>query len=502
MSQDTPPFDVSTARAVLGIRRPVPITLPEMVRSLKVTFVPGTRVTPRLQTFGDRLRRAFREAGVREIPFSTALTTGERLMDGVVPISVGDSQFDALALGHVPVNNLSGSPTVGIFDRRCPVSEESSLQAKLDAIIVVMATNLVSLCIFVTDSSWVMCTMNGGIATFINGESLTDDVLRGLVPKLATRVTPPRASEMSVRYGGFDPSSPTLKRYVEDFRTSAAVWAQGDLMNAYATLDGFTFKSPLHRLLVNAFLDHRNGMSFGFLAWQLPVVCKPAVALAEAPQRIADVAWESSCRHEINGTVYVVVSLSGEKFVVEVPEVSVLCTRSGCEKTRIIPEKDLVRLTLSEAAVRMETPEGMTQPEDCKPSYDTYTFLASALGNCFVASILATLEQGSMFRDAVSNEGLTLAHWHDYMTEEEIPQGYIRHGEENPGVSCGTPQAAVYALFGKLNALSRPLRQGIDYRGDVQIEPHHGTNMVGIMSLHETALWVQQAMARRSAIHR
>ena len=89
MSQGTPPFDVNTARAVLGIRRPVPITLPEMVRSLKVTFVPGTRVTPRLQTFGDRLRKAFREAGVREIPFSTALTTGERLMDGVVPISVG-----------------------------------------------------------------------------------------------------------------------------------------------------------------------------------------------------------------------------------------------------------------------------------------------------------------------------------------------------------------------------------------------------------------------------
>jgi hypothetical protein len=150
----------------------------------------------------------------------------------------------------------------------------------------------------------------------------------------------------------------------------------------------------------------------------------------------------------------------------------------------------------------METPTGMTQPEDCKPSYDTYTILASALGNCFVSSILATLEQGSMFQDAVRNEGLALAHWHDFMNEEEIPQGYIRHGEENPGVSCGTPQAAVYALFGKLKALSRPLRQGVDYRGDVQIEPHHGTNMVGIMSLHETALWVQQAMTRRSASHR
>ena len=502
MSQDAPPFDVSTARAVLGIRRPVPITLPEMVRSLKVTFVPGTRVTPRLQTFGDRLRKAFREAGVREIPFSTALTTGERLMEGVVPIFVGDSQFDALALGQIPVNNLHSSPTVGIFDRRCPVSEESSLQAKLDAIIAVMAANLVSLCIFVTDSSWVMCTMNGGIATFSNSESLTDDVSRGLVPKLATRVSPPRASEMIVRYGGFDPSSPKFKRYVDDFGASAAVWAQGDLMNAHATLDGFNFKSPLHRLLLTAFLDHRNGMSFGFLAWQLPVVCKPAIALAEAPQRIADVAWESNSLHEIEGVVYVVVSMSGEQFVVEVPEVTVLCTRSGCEKTRIIPEKDLVLLTLSKAAVRMETPEGLTQPEDCKPSYDTHTILASALGNCFAASILATLGQGLRFRDALSNEGLSLAHWHDSMTEEEIPQGYLRHGEENPGVSCGTPQAAVYALFGKLGALSRPLRQGVDYRGDVQIEPHHGTNMVGIMSLLETALWVQQTMVRRSAPHR
>jgi hypothetical protein len=499
MSGDGPPLDVAAARAVLGIRRPVPVTLPEMVRSLRVTFVPGTRVTPRLRTFGDRLRKAFGEAGVREIAFSAALTTGERLLDGVTPIALGESQFDVLSLGHVPVNKLTGTPSLGIFDRRCPVSEESSLQAKLDAIIAAMATNLVSICLFVTDSSWVMCTMNGGIATFTNGESLTADVCRGLVPKLATRVAPPRVADMSVRFGAFDPTSCRFERPVDDIQASTAVWGRGDLMNAHAALDGYAFKSALHRHLVSAFLDGRNGMSFGFLAWQSPVSCKPAVALAEARRRIADVTWESGSVHGIDGTTYVVLSLSGERFVVEVPEVSVLCTRSGCEKTRIDPGRDLVRLTLSGGAVIMETPVGMTSPDECRPSHDTYTILAIALGNCFVASLLATVRRGGMFPDALRNEGLAIAHWHDYLTEEDLPQGYVLHGEENPGVSCGTHQAGVYALFGKVDALGLALARGGDYRGDVQIEPHHGSNMSGILTLHETACCVERAMTRRSA---
>lgn len=499
MSRDGPPLDVGAARAVLGIRRPVPVTIPEMVRNLKVTFVPGTRLTPRLRIFGDRLRKAFGELGVREVPFSAALTTGERLVDGVTPIALGESQFDALSLGHVPVSNLSGSPSLGILDRRCPVSEGSSLQEKLDAIVAVMATNLVSICLFVTDSTWVMCTMNGGIASFANGESLTADVRQGLVPKLATRSAAPRVSEMSVRPGGFDPTSRRFERDVEDFQAGTAVWGRGELMNAHASLDGFTFKSPLHRHLVSAYLDGRSGMSFGFLARQSSVACTPAVPLVEARRRIADVPWESGSVHRVDGAMHVVLSLAGERFVAEVPEVSVLCTRSGCEKTRIDPRKDLVRLTLSGGAVSMETPVGMTGPGECRPSHDTSTILAIAVGNCLVASLLAAVGKGRTFRDALEAGGLTIAHWHDYVTEEDLPEGYVLHGEDNPGVSCGTHQAGVFALLGKLDAVDRALARGVDHRGDVQVEPHHGTNMGGTLSLEETACCVERAMVRRSA---
>lgn len=502
MNDPMAPLDVDAARAVLGLRRPVPTTLAEMVRCLRVTFVPGTRLTPRLQAFGERLRKAFGELGVREIPFSEALTAGERLVDNVVPIAVGETQFDVLSLGHVPRSSLSNGPSVGIFDDRCPISEESSLQAKLDAIVSVMATHLVSLCVFVTDSTWVMCTMNGGVASFANGESLTDDVLRALVPKLAARIAVPRTSEMECRSGGFALSSPALRGHVEDLQAGAGVWAQGGLMNAHATLDGFTFKSPLHRLLVDAFVDHRNGMSFGFLARQLPVAFKPAVVVADAPRRGTDAAREGGALREIDGRPHLAVALAGGSFLVEVPEVSVLCTRSGCEKTRIVPESDLVRLTLSNAAVVMDTPEERTQPEDWKPSYDTYTILAGALGNCIVASLLATMGKGAMFQDAVRHEGLAFSHWHDLLAADELPPGYVWHGAENPGVSCGTHQAAIYALSGKIEALGRALERGVDYRGDVQIEPHHGTNMVGTLSLRETASWVHLQMTRRSACRR
>jgi hypothetical protein len=64
-----------------------------------------------------------------------------------------------------------------------------------------------------------------------------------------------------------------------------------------------------------------------------------------------------------------------------------------------------------------------------------------------------------------------------------VPKGYVVHGKENPPVSCSTPQSAAYSLLGKLDALELSLETGIDYLGDIHIEPGHGTNIVGTRSL-------------------
>ena len=90
------------------------------------------------------------------------------------------------------------------------------------------------------------------------------------------------------------------------------------------------------------------------------------------------------------------------------------------------------------------------------------------------------------------------------------------HGETNPPVSCSTPQSAAFALVGKLAALGHAMETGPaqngamtngttqngtngatypPYLGDVHVEPHHGTNLSGVMSLAEAARWAERQQA-------
>ncbi len=487
MSSDEVPVDAASVRALLGFRRPVPLTLAEMSRSLRVLFVPGTRLSPRLQDFGEKLRVAFRDLGVREVLFQDALTSSGHLVEGVVPLFLGEPQMDAAMLEQLPLQNLYSTQMVGVFDRKSPVDEQSGLQDRLDSIVEVMTGHLVTLCLFVTDEHWCMCTMNGAVANYINGDSITADVERGLIPKLAARVMPPRVSDITCRYEGLDPLNSEYNGIVSDFRDSLRIWAETGLIAAHTSLSRLQFRSPLHRMLVTSYLDDRSGMSYGFLSWQLPSVCEPAMLLDDFGQ-----AWGNGAIAERHGRRWVRVRAGGKEYAVPVPDVSVLCTRSGCRKDQMDPARDLVRLTLSNGKVLMDTPHGITQAEDCRPSYDTFTILGIAVGNCLAASILMLLQPESRFADTLSSDGLSLSHWHGVLSKVNLPSGYIRHGAENPGVCCSTPQSAIYALTGKLTALDMALKSGVDFLGDVHLEPHHGTNLCGVLSLTESSRVVQR----------
>ncbi|HHE32875.1 MAG TPA: hypothetical protein ENL07_09720, partial [Chlorobaculum parvum] len=122
-----------------------------------------------------------------------------------------------------------------------------------------------------------------------------------------------------------------------------------------------------------------------------------------------------------------------------------------------------------------------------RPSFDTLTIIAHAVGNTMIASILRTLRPDSRFPKLLERFGSGMTHWHHYPDDDMIPKGYIKHGKENPPVSCSTPQSAAYSLLGKLEALERALEAGTDYRGDVHIEPGHGTNVVGAATLSDMA---------------
>ncbi len=95
------------------------------------------------------------------------------------------------------------------------------------------------------------------------------------------------------------------------------------------------------------------------------------------------------------------------------------------------------------------------------------------------------------FRDSfLKRDGLSILHWHGYPVPGNAPYGYRTHGKENPPVSCSTPQSAVFSAVGKIIALERAICSGSVYLGDLHIEPHHGANLVGALSLAEAAQWV------------
>jgi len=75
------------------------------------------------------------------------------------------------------------------------------------------------------------------------------------------------------------------------------------------------------------------------------------------------------------------------------------------------------------------------------------------------------------------------------------------YGAENPPVSCSTHQAALFALTGKLDGLRKALSAGMEVRGDLHIEPHHGVNMTG-ESLTELARWALRTLRAESSRHR
>jgi hypothetical protein len=223
-------------------------------------------------------------------------------------------------------------------------------------------------------------------------------------------------------------------------------------------------------------------MSYGFFARQLPVTVEPALILDES---------ESTDNHGKHEVGMIRIRVQGVTMLVPVPQVRVMTTRSGCRKNQLEAKSDLVEIGLIQRNGRgrayLKTPMGCSPDIVAKPSFDTLTILAHALGNALTASILMTLRPEARFPRHLAKFGASMTHWHDYPAVELLPEGYHLHGENNPPVACSTPQSAAYSLLGKIAALEIALEQGRAYRGDVHVEPCHGTNIVGILSLAETA---------------
>ena len=463
---------------VLGAKHPVPLTPEAMAKSLRVAFYPENVCSKKLEFFLEKLQSCLINSGVNVISYEDALAEGDdgRIGKGIVLIAAGEGETGNLAIDHVA--SLSNNTVVGVLDGTLPSLRGSALQKRVDALVSALVWHMAHVLIYVDESTWTTCNMNGGIDTYAL-EALEDRVLHSLIPKLAAPVVPLQKGDFDVHENAFDPSASEYKDQVADLLAGAEAWGKTGLLMSQTKIHELAFRNTKYRRIAAAFLSWRTGMSYGFLARQLPVFIKPAIDLDEAPRLLKLLDWQEKDFYEVDGHVCLGLRLRTKRFLVRIPKISFLCTRSGCEKTRLDPASDLLKLTLINGRVVVGTPKEIGGESDCQPSFDTITILAHGLGNAVVGSVLEKLMPSSPFPRTLKGQGLALAHWHGFVRPAELPAGCYVHGETSPPVSCSTPQAAIYAFSGKLAAVERSLDEGIEFVSDVHVEPSHGTNMTG-----------------------
>ena len=458
---------------ILGLKEDVPLSLEEMRANLKVTFYQINPISEALASFFNKLRLSFEEMGVEVLDFNDTLDESNKVKPNITVFVAGlSNETEGLIVSQV--NSLYKNPIVALYEGESPVNPDDTNQDKLNSIISVLAYDVVHLAIFVNDLNWTICTMNGAIIPTLHSDEISNTIENCLIPKLTAQVIPPNIlADIDFRYDSFNPLKPAYSSVIDDLKSASLLLKEDGLIMSHTKVGSLSYKSKFHERVVSAYLDHRTGMSYGFMTWQLPVNSKPAIL------------DDSEVYKNHSTATYVNISILDKEYIVEIPDVWVVATRSGSDKSKLDVASDIVQIGLSNGKIILDLPVGIEKDADVKPSYDTLAILAHAVGNSIVSSLLKAEIGDNPFSQALDTKGLSLFHWHGYLEKEQLPLNHFEHGEENPSVSCSTQQSAVYSLIGKLEALENSISRKADFHGDIHVEPHHGTNISSILSLTE-----------------
>lgn len=510
---------------ILGIDEPVTTDPEEMARELRMTTFPMDldEASERERAFAERLAEVFDDLGVEMVPFEDTLTGppigrafrwlrkgaietlknplrafngggdsyaemttpslkvimdmrwGDKIEPGTSVLAAGDGRT-----GNLPVDYMSDFRDVTILtviDRPDDVEEGMPFTDHYETAIELFCYYMTNVVVGVDDDQWFIYNFNGSHPFYDRDGDLEEQLLRSLIPKLAAPIRPPKLSSFDVREEAFDPTDVEHAPIVDEIVASGALLEESDLYPPGMDLEQIPWRNAFYRWAQKIHLDERTGMSYGFLARQLPTETARVVPAEDAPDELGVEVPPAGQVDRAGDRLVATLDTPEGPLSLTVPTVRVMTLRSGCDKTNPDPDTDLVKLGLDHGQMIMETPIGTRIEEGYRPSFDTKVILAHGVGNAIVASVLEHLRDDAPFARQLTEEGMALAHWHGYPNPEHVPDGWHVHGADEPPVSCGTPQSGLFALQGKLDAFQRALAEDLPFRGDVHIEAQHGTNL-------------------------
>lgn len=502
-------FDKDVIQVILGINNKVAMTPKEMAGDLIVTFFPCDlkRNSAQVNNFTQKLKIALVDCGVKvvnyedvliDVPilkkikqfFKIVLFNLKNFLQGKkeffsikfgkkVKSGVGIFMSGTGDVGNLPMDNTISfkyNPIITIIDKPSHINSHSTFYEHMDAALDLFAYNMTNLLISVSSDNFTIYSFNASYPNYKIDSKFSSVILNELIPKIAAPVRPPKFNDFVVRNSHFDPSDNEHRNFSYDIIQSGPILEKTGLYPKGKKIEDLKFRNNFYKWVGSLHLDKRNGMSYGFLARQLPVKLSPLLLEEKLSKNFKDQIVDGKDFFYFLNDLYVRFRLFGVSYVMMVPDVWVLTSRSGADKTNLDIKSDIIKMGLSSGKMILELPSGKKNI-DFKPSFDTRVILSHAVGNAIFASILAYFNPVNNFSQTLSQNGLALAHWHGYIDPNLLIDKWNIYGYDKPSVSCSSSQSALYAFMGKEAGVLDSLIKNYQYVGDIHIEPQHGTNM-------------------------
>ena len=339
-------------------------------------------------------------------------------------------------------------------------NEDTTYERKISLGLKNLINNMSEIVIGVSHSNFAIINMNLSDSIYTHGQ-LNDFVLYSLIPKIYAPIKPPVLTRFSV--SEYDP---------KEFEYAQKLSALGaDLKSTNLFPAGSKFVDAIkrlsHRDVANKILDGRTGVSYGF------------IALAEPPgydgdKYIDENMWNSlqeipsynpdEVRAASNDRWYVKTLLGDGTVYQQLPDIWIVTSRSGCDKTNLNPNSDIVRIGLVKGKLHLEIPRGVDLGrKDIRPSFDTYVILSQALSSALYAPSLIEKE-------------MSILHFHGYPDPCWFGVSEHHAGARNPSLPCGTVEAA---LLNYSAVYETATKNGSDIKLLCLVESDHGVNVLG-----------------------
>ena len=337
------------------------------------------------------------------------------------------------------------------------VDSKIPYQTKIALGVNTLVKTFSEIAIGVSDSNISILNMNLADSLFPRDE-FDRFVLKSLIPKIYVPIAPLPLSRFEI--GEYNPQK---SLYATKLQQLSRELATTGLFPSGFKL-GEVIKRQSHRDIVESIVNGRTGVSYGFVAY------------AEPPQYIGDreitpSQWESlspvagfssQVRQNHTGRRYLKTKIQERYAYKQIPDIWLVCSRSGANKTDLSLESDILRLGLKNN-LQLQLPAGIDPKQvDIKPSYDTYVMLAIALAT-------------ALYTPELMENGAPMIHFHGYPCQEWFEKHEYCAGVEHPSVPCGTYESGVFNFLSIYNLATQ---NNTSVALASLIEPDHGTNII------------------------